>query len=760
MTKTARVLFYCLIVWAPLPFGSNRPFVWVINGIVAATILALFLVGEFTSGRRISVDMRPATAPVIGITIWSVWMVIQTLPGLPAILNHPIWTTIGADLPGTVGAISIAPASTWTAIAQVVPVVFLSMFAMRLAFNRRRGLLLLKLVAVTSVAVAAYGMLAQYVGFRQILLLASETDDEVLTGTFVGRNAAATYFAVGLACSTSLLLTHIEFAFRRGHGPRPSFSDAADTLRWAAIWLLACLFLVVAILETGSRGGATVGLISLLSVTLFWMWRASVGWRTLMGVLVVVALAVAVATIASSGILLDRLEVGVGNGDRFLAYRDTIDMILARPILGHGAGTFVDAYPLFHGRSLPAAVWNAAHNSYLQAAAELGLPVFFILALTVGSAVVFIVRRVVRRTEPAPVAIAAIGVMAAVGVHAMVDFSLQFQAIGLTVAALIGAGLGDAMVLSYEARPTTQPVRAAVPLSLATASTAPPVTTYVRFARTEPASNPTFPSEGISKTAPKSGALEVESEFSLQHDGADLQAALNGVPERLYVFGDVHGRLDLLTRLKAAIDRDRDSVAACPTVVVGLGDYIDRGRDSNGVIDALIAGFGCPSIILRGNHEQMLLDFMDKPTRMGRRWFEYGALETLNSYGVDMTLVTRPGIDFRMVRDRLAQAMPPSHIAFLRSTRTSFQTERYFFAHAGARPGRALEEQSVRDLLWIRKGFADCDSAFDKVIVHAHTPVDKPYFGKYRINLDTGAYVTNRLSCLVIEGDGHRLLEI
>jgi serine/threonine protein phosphatase 1 len=102
--------------------------------------------------------------------------------------------------------------------------------------------------------------------------------------------------------------------------------------------------------------------------------------------------------------------------------------------------------------------------------------------------------------------------------------------------------------------------------------------------------------------------------------------------------------------------------------------------------------------------------------------------------------------------------MPPSHLEFLRGLPTFCEVGGYFFVHAGARPGVPLGAQKEEDLLWIREGFVDRDAPFEKLVVHGHTAVDQPYFGTYRINLDTGAYFTDRLSCLVVEGAERRLL--
>ncbi len=230
---------------------------------------------------------------------------------------------------------------------------------------------------------------------------------------------------------------------------------------------------------------------------------------------------------------------------------------------------------------------------------------------------------------------------------------------------------------------------------------------------------------------------------------------------RVYAFGDLHGRLDLAQRLRSAIVADADN-SATENVVVGLGDMIDRGPDAKGVIDLLLSGFeGCEVVCLRGNHEQMMLDFLEDPARNGPVWFRNGADTTLASYGVSgFARVNASAAEYQSVRDSLARSLPPSHTVFLQGLRLSYEVGDYFFVHAGARPGIPLNQQVAKDLLWIRHGFADTDPTFEKVVVHGHTPVEQPYFGAFRINLDTGAYSTNALTCAVFEEASVRILEL
>jgi serine/threonine protein phosphatase 1 len=228
---------------------------------------------------------------------------------------------------------------------------------------------------------------------------------------------------------------------------------------------------------------------------------------------------------------------------------------------------------------------------------------------------------------------------------------------------------------------------------------------------------------------------------------------------RVYVFGDVHGRGDLFARLELLIRDDLRRAPAARPVIVGLGDYIDRGPDSRGVIERA-NGFAreFSTVFIRGNHETMLEAFLADPVASGEGWLSQGGFECLLSFGASVRWNAR-GDELVRARNDLAARLSPDHLRFLQNLRLSHQIGDYFFAHAGARPGIALDRQEARDLLWIRRGFSDRDEPFEKVIVHGHTPVERAYLGTHRINLDTGAYATGRLTCMVLEAERRRLME-
>lgn len=225
---------------------------------------------------------------------------------------------------------------------------------------------------------------------------------------------------------------------------------------------------------------------------------------------------------------------------------------------------------------------------------------------------------------------------------------------------------------------------------------------------------------------------------------------------RVYAVGDVHGRADLLSRALELIRADWDQKSAAEMMTVFVGDYVDRGPSTPLVLDTL-CGLSSRLITLRGNHEQMLLDFLEDP-EAGSVWLRNGGLETLHSYGVDVREL-RSGRGAQVAALALKAAIPASHIAFLTSTRLSHVAGDYFFCHAGVNPRVSLEAQKPEDLLWIREGFLDSNAVLDKVVVHGHTPTEEPVVRSNRIGIDTGAYISGRLTCLVLEGEERRFLE-
>jgi serine/threonine protein phosphatase 1 len=221
---------------------------------------------------------------------------------------------------------------------------------------------------------------------------------------------------------------------------------------------------------------------------------------------------------------------------------------------------------------------------------------------------------------------------------------------------------------------------------------------------------------------------------------------------RVYVVGDVHGSADALRDVFSRIDADKPVWQVRRPVQIFLGDYVDRGPASCEVLDMLIARSRADELLLlKGNHEAMLLEFMDNPSLLGH-WRQFGGLQTLISYGLKPTINPTPE-EQKELAQQLAQRMPPGHHKFISAMPNHFSFGDFFFVHAGVRPGIPFKDQKEEDLLWIREDFLLYERDFEKIVVHGHTPVAEPDVRSNRINVDVGAYATGKLACLVIDGD-------
>lgn len=226
---------------------------------------------------------------------------------------------------------------------------------------------------------------------------------------------------------------------------------------------------------------------------------------------------------------------------------------------------------------------------------------------------------------------------------------------------------------------------------------------------------------------------------------------------RAYAVGDVHGRQDLFAALSAAIDADDAARGAADTTVILLGDLIDRGPDSAGVIaHARAWGQRRKVRVLMGNHEEMFLDALEKEEVL-RHFLRFGGRETVLSYPVDPEEYTRSDLAETIVL--MQAAIPAEDIAYIRSFEHCIQIGDYLFVHAGIRPDVPLADQNTADLHWIREPFLSHPGSFGLMVVHGHTIADEPQLRGNRIGIDTGAYRTGCLTALGLQGEDRWLIE-
>lgn len=233
-----------------------------------------------------------------------------------------------------------------------------------------------------------------------------------------------------------------------------------------------------------------------------------------------------------------------------------------------------------------------------------------------------------------------------------------------------------------------------------------------------------------------------------------LRRSLSSLPDnrRIYTIGDIHGRCDLLDICLGKIEQDFSERPYRRPLLVFLGDYIDRGPQSQGTITRLIelaAKYEC--VFLKGNHEHIAMKSLTDLSAIPK-WLRLGGLETLKSYGV-VPFISPERRHVMATQIAFQNALPPSHFRLFAGLKNHLICGDFFFVHAGIRPRIDLLAQKEEDLLWIRDEFLSSQEDFGKIVVHGHTPVQRVDIKSNRINIDTGAFSSGRLTCLVLERD-------
>lgn len=225
--------------------------------------------------------------------------------------------------------------------------------------------------------------------------------------------------------------------------------------------------------------------------------------------------------------------------------------------------------------------------------------------------------------------------------------------------------------------------------------------------------------------------------------------------QRLYAIGDVHGRLDLLRPLIKRIEEDDAARVPAKTTIIMLGDLIDRGPDSAGVLSFLNRLRSRRKMrFIMGNHEEMFLAALERKEVL-RSFLDYGGRETFLSYAISRSDYDSLSLDELHIR--IPALVPSEDVDFIRGFEDMIVCGDYVFVHAGIRPGVELDAQDVKDLRWIRNPFLSADRPCDHVVIHGHSITEDIEVKPGRIGLDTGAYQTGRLSALGLEEDARWL---
>jgi len=455
-------LLLCIVALAPLPFGSNRPGSWSLLALViGALLLAWSLVHALERNhlRRLAPSwyLWPVgvALPLLG------WFLLQASPGLPQAWHHPAWTWAAQqlDLPLD-GRISIDPDTTLTATMRLASYAGVFFLTMQLACDRRRARLMLLSVAAAATAYAAYGLAMTFGGFEMILWYERWAYPGSVTGSFVNRNSFATYAGLGLVVSVASLAAAVQRT-RQGGDKGGGLHDRLMIEHIiAGAWLpaLAVMVLTAALVASQSRAGLAATALALAVLAALQLRRNDSRGRRFW--LPAVALLLAVVAV-SEGTVFQRIETGGIDalGNRLLLYRDVVAGIADRPWLGHGYGTFEAAFEGYRSPPLlDAGAIDKAHNSYLEFAFEAGLPALMAMLTLLGLVVLRCLRGAMSRRRDRIYPQVALAAAVLVGLHAMVDFSVQIPAVGVLFAFLLGLGFAQSFPGQARSGRPAQPV--------------------------------------------------------------------------------------------------------------------------------------------------------------------------------------------------------------------------------------------------------------------------------------------------------------
>ena len=441
--------FIAALAWCPFLFGSNVLLAWGINAVLFPGLVIVYELSLLIRGKRHPVAVRSLKVPAALFAAVVLWILIQNATWTPGWLHHPIWQMAAEALDKPVaGSISVNRELTSLALLRLITSASAFWMALQLCRDASRANTLLWSIAIIVCVYALYGFAAFVLAPGHVLWLKESFSSGVVTSTFINPNSFASYAGVGfiVCCGLILRLYRDEFASVGGSiGFR--IATFIEVTGKKGIALLAAAFItLVALLMSGSRGGMTstiVGLFVLGALTVRLRKQQFAEQRE--AVIVLGAVLVAVTFLVFGDSIAGKVaQEGFHDDSRLAVYKIAVRSIVDSPLLGYGYGTFADVFPMFRDQSVSTAgKWQLAHNTYLEVFQGLGV----VFGSLLVASIILLVRRCVRgatkrrMNETVPAVAASIAFM--LGIHALVDFSLQMQAIAITFMALLGAGLAQ-----------------------------------------------------------------------------------------------------------------------------------------------------------------------------------------------------------------------------------------------------------------------------------------------------------------------------
>ena len=447
------VLFVGGLAWVPFLFGGNAPIAWGINAVVFGALAALYELSLVLRGASHPVPIRRVGVSAVLFALVTIWILVQNVTWTPTGWQHPIWHLASETLGQPIaGSISVDRDLTALALLRLMTAASAFWLALQLCRDATRARMLIWSVVGIGALYAAAGLFA--VAFMPNGRLFAELapipgfNKQLVTSTFVNQSHYSTFAGIGLiACVAGILRLYRREMGRSGRLWRLQIAALLEaTASRMALPLAFAVVIMTSLLLTGSRGGIVATAFGLLAVFALNMHRRSSGSRrseTL--IFLFAALAVAATFVGFSDVFVGRLaEQGLHDAGRPVVWTLTIRSILSAPLLGFGYGTFSTVFPMFRDDSTSVyGVWAQAHNTYLEVFQGLGL-LFGAMLIACVAVLVWGCVRGARRQRGATIPAIAASVSVLVGVQALVDFSLQLQAVTLTYMAVLGAGVAQA----------------------------------------------------------------------------------------------------------------------------------------------------------------------------------------------------------------------------------------------------------------------------------------------------------------------------
>ena len=440
--------FVAGLAWAPYWYGSNDYFAWGVNAVLFCGLVAVYEVAVVVRGKSHPVSVKEVWIPAALFAAVVIWIVIQNATWTPASWHHPIWQLASDALKKPIeGSISVNRNLTIVALVRLITSASVFWLALQLCRDATRAKHFMAAIVVIVCGYCAYGIIAVALNTKATLWMGTTWSLGRVNSTFVNPTHFGTYAGIGLVVVCGLILNlYRSDLTTRGGSLRFRIASIIEASAQQGAFLIGAAFLIfVALLGSASRGAILSTGLGLLVLAVLLLGRRNQGFVGRREILIFVGLLGVVAFLAFGDLFVGKItEGGVSDDFRMAVYLIVLRSIFDAPLLGYGYGTFIDVFPMFRDRSINIeGALDQAHNSYLEVFQGLGLVFGLALVVCVVLLVIKCFKGTKVRREGVMVPAVATGVAFLVGVHALADFSLQIQAVTLTFAAILGAGVAQ-----------------------------------------------------------------------------------------------------------------------------------------------------------------------------------------------------------------------------------------------------------------------------------------------------------------------------